>query len=134
MVRLCCWRWKISCTESAQKRSGKSCRPMDPLLVETLTSLLPSSISANSTRFHAFGVTCFADDLWNSLPCLRFWILRIFFFFVADDIILQVRPTLENFFSNTKNQLYLLQIDAKKVCTYFTLCTLLASVRHFMYI
>jgi len=27
---------------------------------------------------------------------------------------------LDNFFLNSKDELYLLQIDAKKVCTYFT--------------
>lgn len=32
----------------------------------------------------------------------------------------QVQPTLQNFFLNTKAELYLLQIDAKKVCHYIT--------------
>jgi hypothetical protein len=34
---------------------------------------------------------------------------------------MQVRSTLDNFFLNCKDELYLLQIDAKKVCIYFTI-------------
>uniref|UniRef100_I1JQV0 DUF952 domain-containing protein n=1 Tax=Glycine max TaxID=3847 RepID=I1JQV0_SOYBN len=33
----------------------------------------------------------------------------------------QVRSTLENFFLNSKEELYLLQIDAKKVCNHFSM-------------
>ena len=36
-------------------------------------------------------------------------------------ILLQVRSTLENFFLNSKEELYLLQIDAKKVCNHFSM-------------
>uniref|UniRef100_A0A0R0KWL7 Uncharacterized protein n=1 Tax=Glycine max TaxID=3847 RepID=A0A0R0KWL7_SOYBN len=32
-----------------------------------------------------------------------------------------VRSTLENFFLNSKEELYLLQIDAKKVCNHFSM-------------
>lgn len=48
----------------------------------------------------------------------EYWIISIF--------IVQVKQTLQNFFLNTKVDLYLLQIDAKKVCIYILyVCTCL---------
>lgn len=122
-----CGRWVISCTESASLRSGRNCREMVPLSAGSLTSLLDSSISANSIRL----ISCFwsiSISLFFPIQ-LRFWIVNFFNHFCVliaamlisyDSIItivtiLQVRSTLDRFFLNSKDELYLLQIDANKV-------------------
>lgn len=68
-----CGRWVISCTESASLRSGRNCREMVPLSAGSLTSLLDSSISANSIRliscFWSISISLFSPDSIEILNC-----------------------------------------------------------------
>ncbi|RZC88259.1 hypothetical protein C5167_016068 [Papaver somniferum] len=79
-----------SFTESAPKKNGMSCKRMGLLLVEKLISLLLVFTSANSIRFPS---PISLDDFLTTF---------------------MVKSTLENFFKG-REDLYLLQIDFKKV-------------------